>query len=82
MTAIVRQVVDASIGVAPHIQPNYSRAEHALQMMRDETITTTDVQNIRPTLRRRLIRLKRRLMVVVRLVTVRDECKRDASTKC
>jgi hypothetical protein len=47
MTAIVRQVVDASIGVAPHIQPNYSRAEHALQMMRDETITTTDVQNIR-----------------------------------
>jgi len=47
MTAIVRQVVDASIGVAAYIQSNYISAEHALQMMRDEPVATADVENIR-----------------------------------
>ena len=47
VTAIVRQVVDASIGVAADIQPDDGSAEHALEMMRDEPVTTADVENIR-----------------------------------
>jgi len=43
--AIVRQIVDASGCVATHIQSHYSRAEHALQVMRDETIATAYVKH-------------------------------------
>src|ERR1043166_153539 len=45
--AIVRQVVNASRCIATYIQSHYSRAEHALQMMRDETVATADVEHSR-----------------------------------
>jgi hypothetical protein len=43
--SIVRQVVDASGGVAADIQSHYGRAEHALQVMRDETAATAHVEH-------------------------------------
>ena len=46
MAAIVRQVVDASIGAVTHIQSNDRRAKHALQVVRDETVATTDVEHV------------------------------------
>jgi hypothetical protein len=45
--AVVRQIVDASGGIATHVQSHYSRAEHALQVMCDETVATTDVEHAR-----------------------------------
>jgi len=48
MTPIVRQVVDTSGGVTADIQSHYSCAEHALQMMRDETVAAADVEHTRP----------------------------------
>ena len=45
MPAIVRQIVDASRGIATYIESDYSRAEHALQVMRDEAVATADVEH-------------------------------------
>lgn len=47
MPSVVRQVIDPSGGgVASHIQPDDSCPEHALQVMGDETVTTTDIEYI------------------------------------
>jgi hypothetical protein len=46
MPAVVWNIVDASGGVAPYIQSHDSGSEHALQVMRDETVATTDVEHV------------------------------------
>ena len=46
MPSVVRQVVDPSGGVTSHIQPDDSCPEHALQVMGDETVATTDIEYI------------------------------------
>src|SRR5687768_17429873 len=38
VTAIVRDVIDASGGAVADVQTNHSRAEHALKMVRDKTV--------------------------------------------
>src|SRR6185295_19152094 len=45
--AVVGKVFDSRGGEVSHVQPNYSRTEQALQMMRDETIAATDVEHVR-----------------------------------
>ena len=46
--AIVRQIINASGGVAGDVQANHGRAEHASQMMRDEAVATADVEHVGP----------------------------------
>ena len=48
MPAIVRQKIDARGSAACDIQANHSRAEHALQVVRDEAIAATDIEDIGP----------------------------------
>jgi|SRR5215213_3578032 len=45
--AVVRKVIDASGGAVTNVQSNHGGAEHALQMMRDETVAAADVEDIR-----------------------------------
>jgi hypothetical protein len=45
--AVVRKVVDASSGAVCDIQSNHRAAEHALQMVRDETVAAANVENVR-----------------------------------
>lgn len=47
MPAIVRQVVDASGCVSADVETDYSRTEHALQVMGDETVAAADVEHVR-----------------------------------
>ena len=47
MTAIVRKIIDPCCrGVSADVETNHSLAEHALQMMRDEPVATTDVEDV------------------------------------
>jgi len=46
MAPVVWKVIDASSSVVSDIETNYRRAEHALQMMCDETSATADVEHV------------------------------------
>src|SRR5262245_36248847 len=46
MTAVVGQIVDASRSLTTDIQSNHGGAKHALQVMRDETVATADVEYV------------------------------------
>ena len=48
MPAIVRQIIDARGSAACDIQANHRRAEHALQVVRDEAIAAAYVEDIGP----------------------------------
>lgn len=43
--AVVRQIVDASGCAATYIESDYGRTEHALQVMRDETVATAYIEH-------------------------------------
>jgi hypothetical protein len=45
MTAIVGQIIDASAGAVADVQTNHSRSQQPAEMMRDETVTTADVEH-------------------------------------
>jgi hypothetical protein len=46
MAPVVRQVIDARGSAVSDVQANHCRAEHALQVMCDETVAATDVEYI------------------------------------
>jgi hypothetical protein len=48
VTAIVRQIIDARGGGATDVETDDRRAEHAFQVMRDESVATADVENVGP----------------------------------
>ena len=45
--AIVGKVIDASGGAVRDVQSNHRGAEHALEVVRDETVTAADVEHVR-----------------------------------
>ena len=45
--AVVGKVIDASGGAVADVQTNDRRAQHALQMVRDETVAAADVEDVR-----------------------------------
>jgi hypothetical protein len=46
MPAVVRKVVDASGGAVADVQADHRAAEHALKMVRDETVAAAHVENV------------------------------------
>jgi hypothetical protein len=46
VAAVVGQVIDARRGAVSDVETDYGRAEHALQMMSDETVAAADVENV------------------------------------
>ena len=48
MPPVVWKIIDARGGAAGDVETNDSRAEHALQVVRDEAIPTADVEDVGP----------------------------------
>jgi len=49
MTAIVGKILDPrGSSVCANVEPHDSLPQHALKMMRDKSIATTDVENVSP----------------------------------
>ena len=48
VSAVVRQIIDPRRSVACDIETDHGRAEHALQVMRDEAVATADVEYVGP----------------------------------
>ena len=46
MPPIVRKIIDARGSAAADVETNHCRAEHALQVVRDEAIATADVEHV------------------------------------
>jgi len=47
MTAIVRKIIDPRVrSVRADVEPNDSFTEHALKMMCDKSVATTDVEDV------------------------------------
>jgi len=45
--AVVRKVIDAGGGAVADVQSNHRCAEHALEMVRDETVAAANVEHVR-----------------------------------
>ncbi|HEX5885281.1 MAG TPA: hypothetical protein VFY67_12140 [Pyrinomonadaceae bacterium] len=45
--AVVGKVIDTSIGAVADVQTDHRFAEHALEMVRDETVAAADVEHVR-----------------------------------
>src|SRR5215204_4999907 len=45
MTTIIRKIINPSICIRADVQANYRRSEHALEMMRDKSITAANVEH-------------------------------------
>ncbi len=48
MPSVIRKIIDPRGSAASNIQTNHCRPQHALQVVCDEAITTTHVEDVRP----------------------------------